>query len=113
MSDRTDENYLKDILEASRRAVAFSADLDFNKFSKDIKTQDAVVRNIEIIGEAAKNISEDSRKRYADIPWKQITGMRDRLIHHYFGVNIDIVWSVVKEDLPQLIKILSEKEFSE
>jgi uncharacterized protein with HEPN domain len=113
MSNRIDEDYLEDMLEASRRAVAFSAGMDFDKFAKDIKTQDAVIRNIEIIGEAARNISENGRNRFTNIPWKQIMGMRDRLIHHYFGANIDIVWGVVKEDLPQLIRNLSAKEFSD
>lgn len=107
MSDRTDINYLKDMLEAARRAVVFSSDLDYKTFLKDLKTQDAVVRNVEIIGEAAKNISDKTRAEYLQIPWKQIAGMRDKLVHHYFGVNIDIIWDVVKNDLPLLISSLS------
>lgn len=76
--------------------------MSYGRFLKDTKTQDAVVRNLEIIGEAAKSISTDFKKEHKDIDWKGMAGMRDRLIHHYFGVNLDIVWSVVKEKLPEL-----------
>jgi uncharacterized protein with HEPN domain len=107
MSDRTDINYLKDMLEAGRRATTFSSGMEYETFLTDLKTQDAVVRNIEIIGEAAKNVSEKTRSEYPQIPWKQVAGMRDRLVHHYFGVNFDIVWDVVKIDIPRLIACLS------
>lgn len=112
MSERQDINCLNDMLEAARRAVNFSTGLSYDDFVKDIKTQDAVVRNIEIIGEAAKNVSENTRDKFPHIPWKQVAGMRDKLVHHYFGVNIDIVWDVVRKDLELLISNLSgvEKE---
>ena len=84
--------------------MIYSENLDYKSFIRDTKTQDAIVRNIEIIGEAVKNISEDFRNLYPEIPWKNIAGMRDKLIHHYFGVNIDIIWNVVKNDLPTIIK---------
>lgn len=71
----------------------------YDEFLKDTKTQDAVVRNIEIMGEAVKNVSDTFRNKCSKIKWKNIAGMRDRLIHDYFGVN----WDVVKKDLPQLI----------
>ncbi len=70
---------------------------------QDIKTQDAVVRNLEIIGEATKNIFSDFKEKYPKLPWKELAGMRDRLIHHYFGVNYDIVWVIVKEELPAVV----------
>src|SRR5271157_2420722 len=108
MSERTDEAYFKDMVEAAQRAVTFSSGMEYNDFSKDLRTQDAVIRNIEVIGEAAKNISEEYRKKIPGIPWKQITGMRDRLIHHYFGVNIDIVCDVVKNDLSQLLNTTAD-----
>lgn len=107
MSERNDINYLKDILEAARRAFGFSAGLKYDDFVKDIKTQDAVIRNIEIIGEAAKNVTESTRCKYPKVPWKQIAGMRDKLVHQYFGVNIDVVWDVVQKDLEKLITLLS------
>ncbi|MEW6679932.1 MAG: HepT-like ribonuclease domain-containing protein [bacterium] len=67
--------------------------MSYKEFLEDIKTQDAVVRNLEIIGEAAKNISEELKKKYPRIQWKDLAGVRDKLIHHYFGVNFDIVWN--------------------
>jgi uncharacterized protein with HEPN domain len=71
-------------------------------FLADTKTQDAVIRNLEIIGEAVKNISADLKTVYPEIPWQRIAGMRDRMIHEYFGVNIQIVWERVEQDIPQL-----------
>jgi len=75
---------------------------------KDIKTQDAVVRNLEITEEAIKNISEELKKKYPKIPWKDLAGIRDKLIHHHFGVNLDIVWNIVKEELPGIVLQLEE-----
>ena len=68
----------------------------------DRKTQDAVVRNLEIIGEAVKRLSPDLTGAHVDIPWRQIAGMRDKLIHDYFGVDLDLVWGVVEQELPAL-----------
>ncbi len=68
----------------------------------DYKTQDAIVRNIEIIGEASKKLSSGLKKKYQDIPWKMIAGTRDILIHDYFGVNIDIIWEIITNDMPEL-----------
>lgn len=73
-------------------------------FLADSKTQDAVIRNLEIIGEAVKNISGDLKSVYPDIPWQRIAGMRDRMIHEYFGVNLQIVWERVEQDVPELSK---------
>ena len=77
--------------------------MSYDAFFKDIKTQGAVLRNIEIIGEAAKGVSEELRAKIPHIPWKNMAGMRDRLIHHYFGVNLDIVWQVISTELPELV----------
>ncbi len=78
--------------------------MDYEKFLQDIKTQDAIVRNIEIIGEATKNLPDDFKKKYSQIPWKKLAGIRDRLIHHYFGVNYDIVWVIAKKELLGIIR---------
>ncbi len=106
MSERGNIELLSDIKEAIKRIALYIEKMDYERFLQDIKTQDAVVRNLEIIGEAAKNVSNGLRKEYPQIPWKELAGVRDRLIHHYFGVNYDIVWAIVREELPQqLVKI--------
>ena len=100
MSVRRDADYLFDIQEAIRRIAEYAGQLSYEQFRKDTRTQDAVIRNLEIIGEAAKGLSTSFREKHTDIPWKQMATMRDRLIHHYFGINLDIVWGVVTEELP-------------
>lgn len=80
-------------------------------FLKDRKTQDAVIRNLEIIGEVVKNLPPELTDKYPDIPWKNIAGMRDRLIHHYFGVNLKMVWGVVENRLDELDEVIG-KEFN-
>ncbi|MBI4455956.1 MAG: DUF86 domain-containing protein [Acidobacteria bacterium] len=102
MSERGDLECLDDIEEAIRRIERYTKALNYDAFLKDTKTQDAVVRNLEIIGEAVKNISSDFRRRHKQVEWKQIAGLRDQLIHGYFGVNWEIVWSIVKEKIPEL-----------
>ncbi len=72
------------------------------RFLADTMIQDAVVRNLEIIGEAAKHVSEALKVNHAEVPWKQIAGMRDKVIHEYFGVNLELVWDAVQKDMPQL-----------
>jgi uncharacterized protein with HEPN domain len=101
MSER-DRDFLSDILEAIRRIELYLSDSSYEIFLKDIKTEDAIVRNLEIIGEAAKKLSEELRNDYPQLPWKKMAGLRDRLIHHYFGVNYDVVWAVAKKELPKI-----------
>jgi uncharacterized protein with HEPN domain len=103
MSKRTDSESLQDILEAIHRITTYIASMTYESFVNDTKTQDAVIRNIEILGEASKNLSEVIRAKYPNIPWKSMSQTRDRLIHHYFGVNLDIVWGVITLELPQLV----------
>jgi uncharacterized protein with HEPN domain len=74
---------------------------------RDKKTQDAVVHNLEIIGEAAKNLSPAIKGRHPDIPWRKLAGVRDKIVHHYFGINYDIVWQI-KEDLAGLLQKIDE-----
>ena len=102
MSKRNDIDLLYDISEASRRIIYYTKETGYDNFITDIKTQDSVIRNIEIIGEAVKNLSEELRLKHKSIQWKNIAGMRDRLMHGYFGVNMDILWGVVVEDIPLL-----------
>lgn len=103
MSKRGDFELICDIKEAVKRIEDYVDGLTFDTFLKDVKTQDAVVRNLEIVGEAAKGVSCELMDKYNKIPWKKLAGMRDRLIHHYFGVNFDIVWEIAREDLPDLV----------
>jgi len=102
MSERTDREFLSDIQEAIRRMREYTVGMTYQAFLEDTRTQDAVIRNLEIIGEATKNLSKDLRKRHPHVPWKGMAGVRDRLIHHYFGVNLDIVWQIVTDELPKV-----------
>jgi uncharacterized protein with HEPN domain len=105
-----DQVYLAHIRDAIQRIEAFTAG-GRDQFFADVMVQDAVIRNLEVIGEAVKGLSEALRSANPDVPWKQIAGMRDVLIHHYFGVKLETVWQVVIEHLPPLrervVKLLS------
>lgn len=103
MSDAKEQAFLADILEAARRIFLYTEEMEYDVFLSDLKTQDAVMRNLEIIGEATKNLSDSIRQQAPEIPWKSIARMRDKLIHHYFGINLDVVWSVVQTDLADLV----------
>lgn len=96
MSKRQDTAVIKDIKEAIHRILSYTSETEYDVFLKDYRTQDAVIRNIEILGEAVKLLSDETKRKYPDIPWKDIAGTRDKLIHDYFGVNIDIVWDIAK-----------------
>ncbi len=104
--------FLEDILESIERIEEYLDNVDEEDFHENTIVQDAVLRRLEIIGEAVKNISDNIRKKYPEIPWKQIAGMREVLIHAYFGVNLRRVWKVAVEDIPELkpkiVKILNE-----
>ena len=102
MSKRTDQEFLSDIREALQRSMQYVAGMGYESFVVDTKTQDAVIRNLEILGEATKNLSEELRAKYPNVPWRSLAGARDRLIHHYFGINLDIVWQIVTLELPQV-----------
>ena len=106
--DREFEDYLRDILDAMEKAQRFVENLSYEEFTEDDKTFFAVVRALEIIGEATKNIPDDSRKENPDVPWKDMAGMRDILIHDYFGVDMETVWLTVTEKIPE-VKPLIQK----
>jgi uncharacterized protein with HEPN domain len=100
--DRDYSDYLDDILDAIQKAADFVGDMSFEQFSKDDKTVFAVIRALEIVGEASKNIPERVKTNNTEIPWREMAGIRDKLIHDYFGINLEVVWKTVKEDLPPL-----------
>jgi len=100
---RRDLDYLHDIQDALNRIAEYIQGMSWEGYLHDHKTQDAVVRNLEVIGEATKALSDQLRDRYPDIPWRDMMGARDRLIHHYFGINQEIVWQIVQFDLPGLV----------
>jgi len=94
--------YLDDILESIKKIEKYIADLTPVKFDENSTVQDAVMRRLEIIGEAVKHLPDEMKIKHPDTPWKEITGMRDVLIHEYAGVQIERVWRTVKNDLPPL-----------
>ena len=97
--------HIRDAILAIREYTSEGKDA----FGRDRKTQDAVIRNLEIIGEAVKNLPSELTERYPGIPWKNIAGMRDRLIHHYFGVNMKLVWAVVENRLEELDQVVQQE----
>jgi uncharacterized protein with HEPN domain len=101
-------DYVEDIIEAMEDAISFVKEMEYDDFAKDRKTVYAVVRALEIIGEAVKKVPLRVRNRYPRIPWKEIAGMRDKLIHEYFGVDLKRVWKTVKEDVPNLKPLFDE-----
>ncbi len=107
---KSDLAYIEHILDCIRKINEFSKGLSLKEFRKNELVQDAVIRNIEIIGEASKKISSDTKQTYYKIPWKEIAGMRDKLIHDYLGVDVDVVWKTIKTDIPVLEKFISEIE---
>ena len=94
------EFFLKDILQSISDIEAFVGQMSKDDFLKDRKTQSAVVRQIEIIGEAIKYLPVELKATYLHVPWKEIAGMRDVIIHEYFGVDTDLVWNAIKNDVP-------------
>lgn len=99
-----DETYIGHIAEAIEKVERYVKGLTYEQFSKDEKTVDAVIRTLEIIGEASNNISKEFQNTHTEFPWSKIISMRNRLIHEYFGVNEEVVWGTCMDDLPLLKK---------
>ena len=98
--------YVADILESIAKIEEYTAEIDFSHFLDNSQIQDAILRRLEIIGEAVKHIPKDLKKLHPDVPWKEIAGLRDVLIHEYFGVKPDRIWKVVSQDIPELKRFI-------
>lgn len=108
MSKRGIKLYIEDVRDSIAKIEKYTSGLNFDSFSKDAKTIDAVVRNLAIIGEAVKNFPDELKSKYPQVPWKEIAGTRNKAIHEYFGVDEDILWETIKKDLPSFKKQISE-----
>ena len=102
------QDALRDILDVIEKAQTFVAGIDFDTFEANDEKTFAIIRALEIIGEAVKQIPESERARYPQIPWKAVAGMRDKLIHGYYVVSLTRVWETVQRDLPPLHEVVSE-----
>ena len=102
-NSRRDRDYVNDLHEAMRRIITYTGGLSYEAFLGDTKTQDAVIRNLQVIGEAAKKVSGRLKRAHPQIPWREMAGTRDRIVHEYFGINYDIVWTVAIDELPALL----------
>lgn len=99
---------VEDILEAIAKIKRYTAGMTFESFKADAKTADAVIRNLEVIGEAARNIPDEVCQRFPEIPWDKMRGIRNILAHEYFGVSLPIIWQTIKADLPPLVPLLRD-----
>ena len=113
MNGKNDLIYIKHVLDSMNAIIDFSRGINRKELVSNRMKQSAIVREIEIIGEAVKSISKNTKDRYSGIKWEEITGTRDKMIHHYFGVDPDVVLAIVKKDIPVLKKeiLKIEKDF--
>lgn len=102
MPKRDPDLLIEDMLASIRKIEDYISGLDEDTFRQDEKTVDAVVRNLEILGEAARQLPPDFVARHQDVAWRQIAGLRNRIVHDYFGLDLEIIWQVLRENLPQL-----------
>jgi uncharacterized protein with HEPN domain len=103
-----DDAYLLDILESSRAALGYMKGKTWEEFSRDPLLQDAVVRRLEIIGEASGRVSTATQKKYSQLPWQAMKGTRNKIIHEYDSIELDIIWEIVQQDLPYLVSELEK-----
>ena len=106
---RDSKVYIQDIKDAVRRIETYTKGITFASFENNQMLVDAVIRNLVIIGESVKNLPEDIKKEFPDVEWKKIAGLRDILVHAYFGINKKIVWDIIKNKVPELQQLLKDK----
>ena len=99
--------YLEDINHCIDKIEQYIGKLSYEKFTKNSLVVDALIRNLEVIGEASRNVPEEIMQHYPDVPWKSMIGLRNLLIHEYFGVDLEIVWEIIKNDLPKTKPLIS------
>jgi len=104
MSDRDDKLLIEDILQAGEKIQRYTRNMSCDEFLRDEKTKDAVARNFEIIGEAASNIPEHIKNRNTNVEWKRIIGLRNRIVHEYFGIDYRIVWAIIQNQMPNFLE---------
>jgi len=103
MSKRTPKLLLEDIIESAEKILLYTKGISFKEFANDNKTVDAVIRNFEIIGEASNLLPDEVRDKYSEIDWHRIRGFRNRIVHDYFGVDLQIIWKIIFDQIPALI----------
>jgi uncharacterized protein with HEPN domain len=103
-----DDAYLIDILESAKAALEYMREKNWDDFSHNPLLQDAVVRRLEIIGEASGRVSSETQKKYAHLPWQAMKGTRNKIIHEYDSIELDIIWEIVRQDLPYLVSELEK-----
>jgi uncharacterized protein with HEPN domain len=108
MSNRTPKLLLEDIIESAKKILQYTKGISFEEFSEDNKTVDAVIRNFEIIGEASSLIPDEIKDKYSEIDWHRIRGFRNRIVHDYFGVDLQIIWKIIHEQISGLITGISK-----
>lgn len=108
MSKRETSLLLEDILEAGNKILSFTAGMSFDDFLADDKTVDAVVRNFEIIGEAANRVPEEFKTDHPEIEWRRMVGLRNRIIHEYFGIDYETVWKIKNENIAELVDYIQQ-----
>ncbi len=108
MTARVYTDYLRDVIEALEKCLQFTEGMQFSGFAGDEKTVFAVIRALEVAGEAVKCIPVEIREKYPDIPWREMAGMRDILIHQYFGVNPEVVWKTISVDVPEILPLFQK-----
>lgn len=108
MSSRKAELYLEDIKDSIKKIEKYTRGMDFAEFSHDMKTVDAVIKNLFVIGEATNNIPKEIKIKHPNVAWREISGMRNKIVHEYFGIDEEILWKTIKEDIPVFKKQISK-----
>jgi len=98
--------YIDDIKDSAKRILEYTQDMSFEQFSENQMAIDAVIRNLEVIGEAVTHLPDNIQNQYPNVPWRSIKGMRNILVHEYWGVDLEILWATIQESIPQLVKLL-------